>query len=290
MDNEAPALPAAARAAESAVKEVDFGPPSGWLSLRLRELWGYRDLLYFLIWRDIKVRYKQTLLGAAWAILQPLMTMVVFSLIFGKLARMPTDGIPYPIFSFTALLPWQLFSRALSDASSSLVTSQTMITKVYFPRILLPLASILSGVVDFAIALVILIGMMFYYRIQPTWAVLTLPLFIVMALATAMAVGLWLSALNVLYRDVKYVTPFLINFWLYATPVAYSSSLIPEGWRSLYGLNPLAGVVEGFRWALLGQTLNVGSLIFVSAAAVVVLLVAGLIYFQRMELTLADMV
>ncbi len=272
------------------VPESDFGPPKGWFDLRLKEIWRYRDLLYFLIWRDIKVRYKQTLLGAAWAIIQPLTTMVLFSVIFGRLARLPTDGIPYPIFSYAALLPWQLFSRALSDASGSLISGQSMITKVYFPRILLPLASVLSGLVDFGFAFLILIGMMVFYKIDASWAILTAPLWIFMALATAAAVGLWLAALNVLYRDVKYITPFLLNFWLYATPVAYSSSLIPKAWRSLYGLNPLAGVVEGFRWALLGQSINVGSLIYVSATVVFLLLLAGLIYFQRMELTLADRV
>jgi lipopolysaccharide transport system permease protein len=270
--------------------ELEIGPPRGWSNLRLRDLWGFRDLLYFLIWREVKVRYKQTILGAAWAILQPLTTMVLFSVIFGKLARLPSDGVPYPIFSFTALLPWQLFSRALSDASSSLVSSQSMITKVYFPRLLLPAASILSGLLDFAIAFVILIGMLFFYGIKPTWAVLFVPLFLLMAVVTAMAVGLWLSALNVIYRDVKYVTGFLLNFWLYATPVAYSSSMIPAKWRTLYGLNPMAGVVEGFRWALLGQRFEVGSMLYVSVAAVVVLFVAGLVYFQRMELTLADVV
>ena len=283
-------LHAAAPRGPSSITEVDFGPPSGWWNLRLPELWQYRDLLYFLVWRDIKVRYKQTLLGAAWAIIQPVTTMVVFSVIFGRLARLPSDGVPYPIFAFAALLPWQLFSRALSDAAGSLVTGQSMITKVYFPRLLLPLASVVSGLVDLGFALLVLVGLMVYYGIRPTWALLSLPLWVLMALATAMAVGLWLSALNVLYRDVKYITPFLLNFWLYATPVAYSSTLIPEKWRALYGLNPLAGVVEGFRWALLGQAIHVGSLVYVSAGAVCVLLIAGLIFFQRMELTLADRV
>lgn len=270
--------------------EVILEPPRGWLSLRLRELWQYRELLYFLIWREIKVRYKQTILGAAWAILQPLLTMIVFSVIFGRLAKMPSDGIPYPIFSYAALLPWQLFSRALGDASGSLVSAQSMITRVYFPRLFLPMAGVLSGLLDFAISFVVLIGLMVYYKIWPTSAVVTLPLFILLVLITAMAVGMWLSALNVKYRDVKYVTPFLVQFWLYATPIAYSSQLIPEPYRFLLGLNPMAGVVNGFRWALLGQATPLDPLLIVSVLVVVLLFITGLIYFQRMEQTFADVV
>ncbi len=271
-------------------KEAVLEPPRGWLNLRLGELWQYRELLYFFLWRELKVRYKQTMLGAAWAVLQPLLTMVVFSFIFGRLAKLPSEGVPYPVFSYVALLPWQLFSRALSDASMSLVNSQQMVTKIYFPRIFLPAASILSGLVDFGIAFVILLGLMFYYGITPTWAAISLPFFILLALTTAMAVGMWLAALNVKYRDVKYVTPFLVQFWLYATPVAYSSTLFPEKWRLLLGLNPMAGVVDGFRWAMLGQQAQISPLVYVSLVMVLVLFISGLIYFQRTELTFADVI
>jgi lipopolysaccharide transport system permease protein len=270
--------------------DIILEPPHGWFNLRLRELWDFRELLYFLIWREIKVRYKQTVLGAAWAVLQPLLTMIVFSVIFGKFANLPSNDIPYPVFTFTALLPWQLFSRALGEASSSLVNSQQMITKIYFPRLFLPAASVLSGLLDFSFSFLVLLGLMLAYGIRPTWAILTLPLFLLLALMTAMAVGLWLSALNVRYRDVKYITPFLIQFWLYATPIAYSSTLIPQEWRALYGLNPMTGVVEGFRWALLGQQASFSSMLFISIGVVVILFITSLIYFQRMELTFADVV
>jgi lipopolysaccharide transport system permease protein len=225
-------------------------PPKGWASIGLRELWDYRELLYFLTWRDVKVRYKQTALGAAWAIIQPLFMMLVFSLFFGRLAKIPSDGIPYPIFTFCALLPWQLFAHALTESSNSLVANERLITKVYFPRLVVPIAAVLGGLVDFAVAFGILLVMMLYYGIVPTWAIVTLPGFILLAVMTALGVGLWLSALNVKYRDVRYTINFLIQFWLFATPVAYPSSLVPEKWRALYGLNPMAGVVEGFRWAL----------------------------------------
>jgi len=266
-------------------------PAHGWFSLRLNELWAYRELLYFFIWREIKVRYKQTVLGASWALLQPVLTMVIFSVIFGRLANLDSEGIPYPVFTYAALLPWQLFSRALSDASGSLVAAQSMITKVYFPRLFLPAAAVLSGLVDFAIAFVVQLGLMLYYGITPTLAILTLPLFLLLAVITAMAVGLWLSALNVRYRDVKYVTPFLIQLWLYGTPIAYSAQLIPEQFRVIYGLNPLAGVVNGFRWALLGQEASFDPLLFLSSIVMVlVLFISGLIYFQRTEQTFADVV
>lgn len=270
--------------------EIMLEPPRGWLNLRLRELWEFRELLFFLIWRDIKVRYKQTLLGATWAVLQPLLTMIIFSIIFGKLGKLPSNGIPYPVFTFAALLPWQLFSRALSDASISLIGNQNMVTKIYFPRIFLPSASVLGGLLDFGISFIILLILMFFYDIPITWAILTVPLFLALCLLTALAVGLWLSALNVRYRDVKYITPFLLQFWMYASPVAYSSSLIPEQWRFLYGLNPMAGVVEGFRWALLGQPISVSSFLPISILAVGLLFITSLIYFQRMELTFADVV
>lgn len=266
-------------------------PVSGWSPLNLRDLWRYRELIYFMTWRDLKVRYKQTLLGASWAILKPFMMMVVFSIFFGNLAQMPSYGLPYPIFAYAALLPWELFANALNVASRSLVVNSHMITKVYFPRMILPLSSILAGLVDFAIAFVILLGMMVYYRITPTPAVWTLPLFLLLALITCLGVGLWLSALNVLYRDIGYITPFLVQFWLFITPIVYPANLISEQWRLVYALNPMAGVVEGFRWALLGiQQGAPSSMLAVSTAVAVVLLVSGLFYFRRMERQFADMV
>src|SRR5438067_3945264 len=265
-------------------------PPKGWMSIGFRELWEYRELLYFLTWRDIKVSYKQTVLGAAWAIIQPFFMMVVFSLFFGYLAKVPSDGIPYPIFAYCALLPWQLFAHALTESSNSLVANERLITKVYFPRLVVPISAVLGGLIDFAIAFVILLLMMAYYGIVPGLAVLTLPLFILLAVMTALGVGLWLSALNVQYRDVRYTIGFLTQFWLFATPVAYPSSIVPEKWRALYGLNPMAGVVEGFRWALLGKANPPGALLAVSVVAVLLLLVGGLYYFRRMEQTFADIV
>lgn len=265
-------------------------PTRGWTSLRLHEIWEYRELLYFLIWRDIKVRYKQTVLGAAWAIIQPFFTMVVFSIFFGRLAKVPSDGLPYPVFAYCALIPWQLFSHALTESGNSLVGSQNLITKVYFPRLVIPIASSLAGLVDFCIAFVVLLAMMAYYRITPTLAVITLPLFLALSICTALGVGLWLSALNVQYRDVRYTIPFLTQFWLFATPVAYPSSLVPVRWRSLYGLNPMVGVVEGFRWALLGNAEGPGPLLLVSAFVSAILLAGGLFYFRRTERTFADVV
>jgi lipopolysaccharide transport system permease protein len=269
---------------------LSIEPPRGWAALELRELWLYRELLFFLAWRDIKLRYKQTALGAAWAILQPLLTMVIFSVIFGQLAKLPSDGIPYPIFTYAALLPWQLFSFALTNSSNSLINSQNLISKVYFPRLIIPLASTLAGLMDFAIAFLVLLGLMAYYHITPTMAILYLPLFLILALLSALAVGVWLSALSVEYRDVRYIVPFLTQFWMYATPIAYASSLIPENWRLLYGLNPMTGVVEGFRWALLGIQASGGSMILVSAAVVVVMFISGLYYFRRMENNFADVI
>ena len=265
-------------------------PSRGWIAVNLRELWEYRELLYFLTWRDIKVRYKQTIIGAGWAIIQPFFTMVVFSIFFGRLARMPSEGIPYPIFAYTALVPWTYFANALSQASNSLVEHRRVITKIYFPRLILPLASVLSGLLDFAIAFAVLVGMMLFYGIVPTAAIWTVPLFVLLAAMTALGVGLWLSALNVEYRDVRYAIPFLIQFWLFATPIAYSSTIVPERWRALYGLNPMAGVVEGFRWALLGKAEGPGPMLAVSVAAVILLLIGGLFYFRRMEKTFADIV
>lgn len=270
--------------------QVVIRPSRGWVPLRLAAIWEYRELLYFLIWRDIKVRYKQTVLGAAWAIIQPFLTMVVFSIFFGQLAKIPSDGLPYPIFAYCALLPWQLFSHALIESGNSLVGNQNLITKVYFPRLVIPLAAVLAGLVDFAIAFLVLLGMMAYYGIVPTAAVLTLPLFLLLSLLTALGAGLWLSALNVQYRDVRYTIPFLTQLWLFATPVVYPASLVPEPWRILFGLNPMTGVVEGFRWALLGTAHAPGFMSAVSIAVVLALLVGGLYYFRRMERTFADVV
>lgn len=272
------------------VEPTVIEPSTGWPSLRLREVWEFRDLLYFLVWRDIRVRYKQTLLGATWAILQPVTTMIVFSIFFGRLAKVPSDGVPYPVFAFTALLPWQLFAYALSESSNSLVSNQNLITKVYFPRLVVPLAAVLGGLADFTISLVVLAGMLVYFGIPIGPAMLWLPLFVVFAVATALAVGLWLSALNVKYRDVRYTIPFMTQLWMFATPVAYPSSIVPAQWRALYGLNPMAGVVEGFRWALLGTADAPGRLLAVSAIVVAVLLGSGLVYFRRMESTFADTV
>jgi lipopolysaccharide transport system permease protein len=270
--------------------KVVIEPPQGWFNLDFAEMWAYRELLYFFVWRDIKVRYKQTVIGAGWAILQPFATMVVFSLFFGKLAKLPPAGIPYPIFFYCALLPWMYFAGALSGATGTVVENQRLITKVYFPRILLPLAAVLSGLVDFAIAFVLLIAMTIYYGIAPTAAALLVPAFLALAVLTALAAGLWLSALNAIYRDVRYVMPFLVQFWMFASPVAYPSTLVPERWRWIYGLNPMAGVIEGFRWAVTGHGDPPGAMIFVSAAVVVVMLVGGLLYFRKMEGTVADVV
>lgn len=267
-----------------------IAPTRGWVALRLGEIWEYRELLGFLIWRDIKVRYKQTLLGGLWAILQPFLTMLLFSLFFGRLARIPSDGLPYPLFCYTALVPWSFFANGLTQSSNSLVGSANLITKVYFPRLAIPLATILAGVIDFALALVVLLGMIGWYGIRPTWQVVWIPLFLGLALVTSLGVGLWLSALNVQFRDVRYVVPFLAQFWMLATPIAYPSSLLREPWRTLYGINPMAGVVEGFRWALLGVSGRTGALWWVSAGAAILLLVSGAFYFRRMEKSFADRV
>ncbi len=267
-------------------------PLRGWVSLKLGELWEYRELLYFLTWRDIKVRYKQTALGAAWAILQPLLTMVVFSLFFGRLAKVPSDGVPYPIFSLAALVPWTFFAFGLTQSSNSLVGSQNLIKKVYFPRLVIPISSLLAGLVDFCIAFGLLLVMMVYYGVGPTVNVIWVPFFIFLTLVTSLGVGFWLSALNVEYRDVRYAVPFLTQFWMFATPIAYPSSLLDNYrmWKTLYGLNPMAGVVEGFRWALLGTKTAPGPIIIASTLAAIFLLVSGAFYFRRMERTFADLV
>jgi lipopolysaccharide transport system permease protein len=265
-------------------------PSGGWASLKLLELWEYRELLYFLIWRDVKVRYTQAVLGVGWALIQPLMTMMIFSVIFGHLAKLPSEGIPYPIFSYAALLPWQLFSSALTRTSSSLIGNAHLLTKVYFPRLIIPFSAIGAGLVDFGISFVVLLGLMFYYAIVPTWTILWLPLLVVFVLLTGLGVGLWLSALNVQYRDVQHMIPFLVQVWMFASPVAYSAELIPKGiWRVLYGLNPMAGVIQGFRWALLNGD-PPGELMLLSVVIVMILLVTGLFFFKRMERTFADIV
>jgi len=265
-------------------------PPRGWQALDLKEVWRFRELLLFFAWRDIKVLYRQTALGAAWAILQPVLTMLLFSVIFGKLAGLPSEGLPYPVFTYTALLPWQLFATALTSASNSLIANQNLISKIYFPRLIVPFSSILAGLLDFAIAFIVLAGLMLFYHITPTWGTLALPLLVLLAVLTSLAVGLWLSAMNVRYRDIRYVVPFLTQFWMYATPIAYSASLVPAKWRWLYSLNPMTGVVEGFRWALLGKaTLDLPQ-VLLSAGIVLVLLVSGLFYFRRMESTFADVI
>jgi lipopolysaccharide transport system permease protein len=269
---------------------VHIRPSKGWVSLKLGELFEYRELLYFMVWRDIKVRYKQTALGASWAIIQPFFTMVVFSLFFGKLAKVPSDGIPYPIFSFAALVPWTFFATSLTNSSNSLVTSSNLLKKVYFPRLAIPVATVLSGLIDFAIAFVMVILMMAWYGIKISAHAFWLPFFLLLALATSLGVGLWLSAMNVQYRDVKYVVPFLTQFWLFATPVAYPSSLLSGRWRPLFALNPMVGVVEGFRWSLLGTHTNPQSIIVVSSLAALAMLVSGAFYFRRMERTFADIV
>jgi lipopolysaccharide transport system permease protein len=280
----------------SAIPTVVIEPSRGWTSLRLRDVWQYRELLYFLVWRDVKVRYKQTALGAAWAILQPLLAMVVFTIFFGNLAGVGSDGLPYPIFSYAALLPWTFFAQGLSQSSDSLVGSANLVRKVYFPRLVIPAASVFAGVVDFAIAFVVLFGLMAYYGIWPSSAVVFLPLFLLLAFATALGVGMWLAALNVQYRDVKYVVPFFIQLWLFVTPVIYPASRVTTKLTELglpawiYGLNPMAGVVEGFRWSLLGVGTRPGPVILASAAVTTALLLSGAFYFRRMERTFADVV
>src|SRR5512143_2128573 len=271
-----------------APETIYIRPTTGLAALNLVDLWIYRELIFFMIWRDIKVRYQQTLLGAAWAVIQPVLTMLVFNFIFGQVAKVPTEGIPYPIFSYTALLPWGLFTAALNTASRSLTSNQNMITKIYFPRLVLPLASVLGGLVDFAIAFLILIVLMIYYKIMPTSAVWTLPLFLLLAVITALGVALWLSAINVQYRDVNYVLPFLTQFWLFLTPVAYSAKVISTKWQVVSSLNPMAGVVNGFRWALLGTNTGPNLNMAISVAISLVVLVSGLFYFRSMERTFAD--
>jgi lipopolysaccharide transport system permease protein len=268
-------------------------PPSGWWAIPVGELWEYRELVYFFVWRDIKIRYKQTVIGAAWAVLQPFLTMLIFSLFFGALAHIPSQGLPYPIFYYSALLPWMYFAASLQNATNTIVENQRVITKVYFPRLALPISAVFSGLVDFAISFLMFVAMMAYYHIHPTLAVLWMPVFLLMAVLTALGMGLWLSALNAIYRDVRYVVPFLVQFWMFASPVVYPSSLVSAKWPKwawLYGLNPMVGVIEGFRWSLTGHGDPPGRLALISSGVVLVVLLSGLAYFQRMETTIADVV
>ena len=279
-----------ANARGNALPVVEIRPSEGWMALKLGELWDYRELLYFLAWREVKVRYKQTAIGAAWAVIQPLLTMLIFSLFFGRLAKMPSDGVPYPLFSLAGLAPWTFFANGLTQSSNSLVGNANLITKVYFPRLTVPISAILAGLVDFGLSFLLLIGLAAYYGVKPTANIVWLPVFCLMALVTALGAGLWLSALNVEYRDVRYVVPFLTQFWMFGTPIAYATSIVPPQWRVLYGLNPMVGVVEGFRWGMLGVASAPGPLIWASAAMSVLMLVTGAYYFRRMEKTFADVV
>ena len=265
-------------------------PISGWVPINLRDLWEYRELLYFLTWRDIKVRYKQTALGMAWVVLQPLLLMLVFTIFFGRLVELPSDGIPYPLFTYTALLPWQLFSRALNEGSMSLIAHERVITKTYFPRILLPASAVLASLIDFGIAFLVLIGFILFYGVHPGLAIFTLPVFVLLVVMTAFGVSLWLAAFNVLYRDVRYVLPFLTQLWMFATPIIYPVSVVPDSWRLLYSLNPMVGVVEGFRWALLGSTSGMDAMFGLSALVVGSVLAGGILYFQSVQQTFADVI
>ncbi len=265
-------------------------PKKGLLQLDLKGIWQYRELLYFLVWRDLKVRYKQTVIGIGWAVLQPLVTMVIFTVIFGNLAKIPSDGLPYPIFAYSALLPWNYFASALQRCVASVVGDASLISKVYFPRLILPVAGTVSGLADFLVSFVLLLGMMAYYGIGVSWSVLALPFFLLLALSTALAVGLWLSALNVRYRDIGHTIPFLVQVWMYASPIVYPVSMLPEKYRFVYSLNPMAGVIEGFRWALLSKQSPDFSVMAISAVVVFLLISGGLIFFRHMERTFADVV
>ncbi|NJN15548.1 MAG: ABC transporter permease [Oscillochloris sp.] len=274
---------------ESSRPTIVIEPSKGLISLRLGDLWEYRELFFFLIWRDVKVRYKQTVLGASWAIIQPVVQLVIFSIIFGRLAQIDSGDIPYPLFSIAGLLPWQYFSGAISQSANSLVNNAAMVRKVYFPRATVPASSAMAGLVDFSLAFIVLIGLMLWYRWSITLNVIVLPLFIALAMITALGVGFWLSALNAQYRDIRHATPFLVQVWLFATPIVYPSDLLSEGWRLVYALNPMVGVVEGFRWALLG-TNPPSTMILISATVSILLFITGLAYFQSMERKFADVI
>lgn len=264
-------------------------PLRGWIPINLHELWTYREILYFLVWREIKLRYKQTILGVTWAIIQPFFMMVLFTLFFGKFVDIPSEGIPYPLFSYAALLPWMLFSEGIIRSVNSLTQDANLIKKIYFPRLIMPLSGSISPLVDFVFSFAVFIGLMFYFRFSLTLRIFWLPVFLILALITSLAVGLWLSAINVQYRDVRYVTPFLIQFWFFSSPVVYSSISLPKSWQLLYGLNPMVSVIEGFRWVLLG-TKPPTSLMIVSVTIVLIILISGAFYFRRMEKTFADVV
>ncbi len=276
------------------IQQVVIEPTRGLASLQLRAAWHYRELLGFLVWRDVKVRYKQTLLGVAWVVLQPLVSMAIFTLLFGVLLKVPSGGAPYPIFAFAALLPWNYFAGAMTRSSGSLINSANLITKVYFPRLIIPLSGVLAGLVDFAVSFVVLLVMMFIYRVPLTWNMLWLPFFLLLAMATALGFGLWLAAMNVRFRDINYLVPFLVQVWMYATPVIYGSTLIPERFRWILGLNPMTGVTEGFRWALLGEQLQAaaapGGLFYISIGITLLVLVSGMFFFRATEKTFADIV
>jgi lipopolysaccharide transport system permease protein len=273
-----------------AVPITRIEPPRGWFDFRLKELWDYRELLYFFVWRDVKIRYKQTAIGVLWVVLQPLLTMLVFTLFFGKLAKLPSQGLPYPVFYFAAVVPWMYFSTALLTATNVVVEHQRVITKVFFPRLILPVSSVLSGLVDFSIGFIVLIIFTLSYGIRPGPTALLLPLFLLLAILTALGVGLWLSALNALYRDVRYLMAFLVQFWMLASPVAYPSSMVPAKYRWLYGLNPMAGVIDGFRWALTGHGQAPSAVLSASSVVVCLILFGGLLFFNRMEVSIADRV
>jgi len=269
---------------------VIIEPSKGWMHLNLPELLSYRELIFFLAWRDVKVRYKQTVLGALWAILQPVVTMLIFSLFLGRLAKVPSDGVPYPIFAYTALVPWTLFASGLTQASNSLVSGAHLLRKVYFPRLVMPIAGVMIGLVDFSLAFTVLLAMMLMYGFIPTPAILVVPALLALTVMTSLGAGLWFAAFNVRFRDVRYVIPFVVEIWMLATPIAYPSSLLSQSWRQVYAVNPMVGVVEGFRWALLGTETAPGPMIVVSAIASVLLLVSGVFVFRRMERNLADVV
>lgn len=277
-------------APETDAPVIKIAPPSGWLSINFRELWRFRELAYFFVWRTIKIRYKQTLIGAAWAVIQPIATMLVFSLFFGHLARLPSDNLPYPVFYFSALLPWTYFAGAVQSVTNSVVEQQHVITKVYFPRLVLPISAAIPGLLDLGLGLVAFLPMMFMYHLLPSTAVLMLPVFLLLAVATVLGVGLWLAALNSLYRDVHFLAPFLIQVWMFLSPVVYPATLVPARWRWLYGLNPMAGVIEGFRWSLTGRGQPPTLLLAVSASAVLVVMAGGLAFFRRIEGVIADVV
>jgi len=283
-------MSSAIQSAEVPIPEMSISPPKGWHDLNLPELWHSRELLYFFVWKDIKIRYKQTAIGAAWAILQPLLTMLIFTLFFGRLAKMPSEGLPYPLFYYCALLPWLYFASSLQNATNVIVEQQRVITKVYFPRLILPLSAVISPLLDFGFGFSILLVMLIHYRVHPTLALLALPLFLALVILTALGAGLFLSAMNAMYRDVRYVVPFLVQFWMFLSPVAYPSSLVPARWRWLYGLNPMAGIIEGFRWSLTGRGEPPSALLGASAVAIVLVVIGGTMYFQKMEGIIADVV